>query len=171
VDHRFGFGMPDLFREDLAREAVGGHLLLFLRWASYYLGTEIDGQWCPDDDISDDAILALIAELRDDQLDELSYRLMIPWRFPSGGREPVEDAQRVYLGSHGASIVYNPVTLATCYRLALGAIYLLPGDLEVLAVAGFPSAPDRMLAALWHRLAPREPREHPFVTLCQRRTR
>jgi hypothetical protein len=169
MDDIFAYGMADLLRERLAIEALAGHRQLFLGWAAYY-GYKRNRQWCVGDPLSEDDLLAVIRKLRDDQLDELSYRGLIGWHFPTDNDELLlEELERVYLGPNGASIVYDPLTLATRYRLSVGTINLLPGDLEVLAGRGFPSNPDQFIRVFWQRIAPSEPREHRFVTLCKRR--
>lgn len=164
----FAYGMPDAFRERLACEAVGCHRVLFLRWASYYDGFERYDEWCPDEP-SDDRLLEIIRELSEEQLDELSYRGLIAWRFDGDDTLLQQTAVGVYLGPKGAKITYDLETQTTRYHLFLESIFLLPGDLEVLALANFPSRPDDMFAALWRRIAPKEPHQPAFITLCQRR--
>jgi hypothetical protein len=152
--------MTDSFRKRLVEIFVQREQLLFCFWLTFYAGRLSDGgSWRPAYNLNNKRAAHLINGLRDDQLNELSYRLIIPWRFQEPGYLYPESCCQQYLGVHGARIVYDYERNVTLYHLCNSDTFfrLLPGDLDLLAIAGFPGEITDVLMVLWNRIAPAVP--------------
>jgi hypothetical protein len=99
----------------------------------------------------------LVRSLHIHQLDDLAFRNLI--ELPSVRIGPPSSEFRcLCVGSNGARIDYDPVRSRTSYSLPSGhALYLRPGEVELLLNAGYPGDMETLFAVLWRRIAPRDP--------------
>ncbi|HEU4322904.1 MAG TPA: hypothetical protein VFS21_07110 [Roseiflexaceae bacterium] len=148
------------YRLLLAQLVSAGHLPLLRRWLEFRCGRTRQGRRQPVA-LSARRCATLAAQLSDIQIADLTWRGLAP--LDGAGlepRRPFTPAPQAWVApvGRGARYIYATLQHRTYYQLADGQILRLrPGELDLLARAGYPATVDDLLAALWQQIGPAHP--------------